>query len=147
MIRLAALFCGLLCGAGLIISGLFQPALLQGLANPAGAWDITLGLGIVSAFGVAAVILGLTRGRSRPLLGGEAEPIAEGQTGKAVVGGVLFGLGWGLAGFFPLAALVALGMFAPGAGLFLASVIGGMLVHDLVANRGRFRIEGLRSGG
>jgi len=147
MIRLAALFCGLLCGAGLILSGLFQPTLLQGAMNPAGTWDMTLGLGLLSAFGMAALVLALTRGLSRPVLGGETEPLTEGQTGKAVVGGVLFGLGWGFAGFFPLGAIVAIGLFAPGPAIFLATVIGGMILHDLVANRGRLRIEGLRSGG
>jgi len=147
MIRLAALFCGLLCGVGLILSGLFQPGLLQDLLSPDGVGDMTLGLGLLSAVGVAALVLVLTRGLSLPLLGGENERPAAGQTGKAVVGGVLFGLGWGLAGFFPLAALAALGLFAPGAAVFLASVLGGMVLHDLFANRGRFRAEGLRSRG
>ena len=147
MIRLAALFCGVLCGAGLILSGLFQPALLQGLFNPDGAPDLTLGLGLLSALAAAALVLALTRGLSRPLRGGQGEPLVNVSTGKAVAGGVLFGLGWGLSGFFPLAALVAIGLFAPGAAIFLASMLAGMLLHDIGANGGRIRFDRLRSSG
>ena len=147
MIRLAALFCGVLCGAGLILSGLFQPALLQGLFNPDGARDLTLGLGLLSAWAAAALVLALTRGLARPLLGGQGEPLVDVSTGKAVAGGVLFGLGWGLSGFFPLAALVAIGLFAPGAAIFLASMLAGMLLHDIGANGGRIRFDRLRSSG
>jgi len=147
MIRLAALFCGVLCGIGLIVSGLFQPALLKGFLMPEGVWNMTLGVGLGSAFGVAALVLALARHRTGPLLATETEPPAEGPTSKALLGGVLFGLGWGLAGYFPLAAVVALGLLAPGAVIFLTSVLGGMILFDLVANRGRLRAVGLRSRG
>jgi uncharacterized protein len=151
MIRLAALFCGLMCGAGVIMSGIYQPARLQGFVNPAGTWDASLGIVLVSAFCVAALVLALTRPLTRrlslPLLGGQAEPIVEESTRKTIAGGVLFGLGWGLASYFPLAALVALGLFSPGAAVFLTAVLCGMIFHDLVANRGWARIEGLRSRG
>ena len=147
MIRLAALFCGLLCGAGLILSGLFQPTLLQGLLNPDAERDLTLGLGLLSATGAAALVLALTRGLSRPVLGGQGEPLVDVPIGKAVSGGVLFGLGWGFSGFFPLAALVAIGLFAPGAAVFLVSMLAGMILHDIGANRGRIRLDRLRSSG
>jgi len=147
MIRLAALLCGMMCGAGMILSGLFQPVLLQGFAGPEGALDLSAGLGLLSALSVAVLVFALTRRLSRPYLGGEMEPFAEGPSWKSMAGGVLFGLGWGLAGYFPLAALVALGLFAPGAAIFLTAVLCGMIVHDLVVNQGGPRREGLRSRG
>jgi len=145
MIRLAALLCGLICSAGVIISGLFQPVVLQGLGNPAGIGIIAVGL--LSALIVAALVLVLARRLSLLLPGATNEPPPMGPTAKTVAGGLLFGFGWGLAGYFPLAALVALGLFAPGAVIFLASVLGGMVLHDLVANRGRLGVGGLRSRG
>jgi uncharacterized membrane protein YedE/YeeE len=147
MIRLAALFCGLLCGTGLMLSGLFQPKLLQGFLTPDGAWDLTLGIGLLSVLGAGALVLALAHRLSRPLLGGQGETLVDVPTGKALLGGVLFGFGWGLSGFFPLAAIVAIGLFAPGAAIFLASMLAGMLLHDIGANGGRFRLDRLRSSG
>ena len=147
MIRLAALFCGLLCGTGLMLSGLFQPTLLQGFLNPDGTRDLTLGIGLLSALGAGVLVLALTQRLSRRLLGGQGETLVDAPTGKALLGGALFGFGWGLSGFFPLAAIVAIGLFAPGAAIFLASMLAGMFLHDIGANRGRFRLGRLRSSG
>jgi len=147
MIRLAALFCGLLCGTGLMLSGLFQPALLQGFLTPDGPRDLTLGIGLLSLLGAGVLVLALTHRLSRPLLGGQDEALAGAPTGKALLGGVLFGFGWGLSGYFPLAAIFATGLFAPGAAIFLASMLAGMFLHDIGANGGRFRLDRLRSSG
>lgn len=147
MIRLAALFCGLLCGTGLMLSGLFQPTLLQGFLKPDGARDLTLGIGLLSVLGAGMLVLALTHRLSRPLLGGPGETLVDVPAGKALLGGVLFGFGWGLSGFFPLAAIVAIGLFSPGAAIFLASMLVGMVLHDIGANRGRFRLDRLRSSG
>jgi len=136
MIRLVALACGLLCGLGMVGSGAFRPSLSSEIVST-GSRDPTLGLGLLSALGVSVILLALTRRLSRPLLGGELEPVDSPAVWRGVVGGVLFGVGWGLAGYFPLAALVSLGLFAPGAAVFLASVLGGMILHDLVASGDR----------
>ena len=147
MIRLAALFCGLLCGTGLMLSGLFQPTVLQGFLKPDGARDLTLGIGLLSVLVAGVLVLTLTHRLSRPLLGGQDETLVDAPTGKALLGGVLFGFGWGLSGYFPLAAIVATGLFAPGAAIFLASMLAGMFLHDIGANGGRFRLDRLRSSG
>ena len=49
MIRLVALACGLLCGAGFVISGLHDPALLKALLMPGESWALALGLGLLTA--------------------------------------------------------------------------------------------------
>ena len=148
MIRLAALLCGLVCGAGVFLSGLFQPAVMSGSL---GVWALSIGAATLVALVVAALVLALsrplTRPLNRPLLGGEADPVAPAGTAKVVLGDLMFGLGWGLAGYFPLAALVALGVFAPGAAIFLAAVLVGMILHDLVAKGGMPRGEGRFSRG
>ena len=147
MIRLAALFCGLLCGTGLMLSGLFQPTLLRGFLTPDGAWDLTLGIGLLSVWGAGLLVVTLTHRLSRPCLGGQGETMVEAPTGKALLGGALFGFGWGLSGYFPLAAIAAIGLFAPGAAIFLASMLAGMLLHDIGSSRGRIRFDRLRSNG
>jgi len=135
MIRLAALACGLLCGIGMVLSGLFRPALLPGSPEPAGGWEPSLALGLLSALCVGGLVLAVTRGLQRPLLGGNTELIEAAPGRKVVAGGVLIGLGWGLAGYIPLAAVVSLALFAPGAAVFLISVLGGMLLYDIVLRR------------
>ena len=147
MIRLAALFCGLLCGTGLMLSGLFQPTRLQGFLTPDGARDLTLGIGLLSVWGAGLLVATLTHRLSRPCLGGQGETMVAAPTGKALLGGALFGFGWGLSGYFPLAAIAAIGLFAPGAAIFLASMLAGMLLHDIGANGGRIRFDRLRSSG
>jgi len=49
---------------------------------------------------------------------------------RLVLGGVLFGAGWGIAGFCPGPALVALGSGMGAAGVFVAAMLAGMVLHD-----------------
>jgi uncharacterized membrane protein YedE/YeeE len=49
---------------------------------------------------------------------------------RLVGGGILFGMGWGLGGFCPGPALVALGSGMGAAGVFVAAMLAGMLLHD-----------------
>ena len=49
---------------------------------------------------------------------------------RLVTGGLLFGMGWGIAGFCPGPALVALGSGMGSAGIFVAAMLVGMVVHD-----------------
>ena len=48
---------------------------------------------------------------------------------------MLFGIGWGLAGFCPGPALVALGLGAPKALAFVAAMLAGMLGFELFERR------------
>ncbi len=147
MIRLAALLCGALCGIGLALSGLFEPRVVQAFLGAGQAWSPAFGVVALSALVVGGALIYAARavpGRGGgTILGAEVAPVAGASAWKAVAGGALFGAGLGLAGYAPLTALVALGLFAPGAAIFLSSVLGGMILHDLVANRGRLqRITG-----
>ncbi|MFZ3118849.1 MAG: DUF6691 family protein, partial [Variovorax sp.] len=56
---------------------------------------------------------------------------------RLVGGSVLFGIGWGIAGFCPGPALVALGMGKTQALVFVAAMLAGMLVFELLERRRR----------
>jgi uncharacterized membrane protein YedE/YeeE len=43
---------------------------------------------------------------------------------------VVFGIGWGLAGFCPGPALVAFGAGINQAAIFVAAMLGGMVIYD-----------------
>lgn len=132
MIRLVALACGLLCGAGFVLSGLHDPALLQSVLMPGASWNLALGLGLLVAVVTAALVVALAGKDRAPLLGGQAEPVHGTKGWKPLVSALVFGFGWGLAGYFPLAALAAAGMFSPGAAIFLVSVLSGMILADVL---------------
>jgi uncharacterized membrane protein YedE/YeeE len=100
---------------------------------PQSALSLSLGLVLLIAIVVAGLVVTLSGNRSAPLLGGNVESVPGGTGWKPILSALLFGLGWGLAGYFPLAALVSAGLFSPGAAIFLASVLGGMIVHDVLA--------------
>jgi len=50
--------------------------------------------------------------------------------GRLIAGGLLFGAGWGIGGFCPGPALVALGSGMGAAGIFVLAMLVGMLLHD-----------------
>ena len=133
MIRLVALACGLLCGVGLAVGGLTDPSRLAGYLGVSGAWDPTLALASLVAIAVAlagfgiAALQGIAIGDQPEVL-----PAGHRHLPRLLAGSLLFGLGWGLSGFFPAAGLVAAGLFSTDAMLFLAAVLGGMGLHDLV---------------
>ncbi len=52
--------------------------------------------------------------------------------GRLVAGGLVFGVGWGLAGYCPGPALVAAGSGSLAALAFVAAMVAGMLLHDRV---------------
>jgi uncharacterized protein len=57
-------------------------------------------------------------------------PTARSIDARLLGGGVLFGLGWGIGGFCPGPALVALGAGVGPAALFAAAMLAGMALHD-----------------
>lgn len=125
---------GLLFGWGLLASGMADPRKVKAFLDVAGAWDPSLALVLAGAVGVAA--LAFLRARHRPLAwSGDAIELP----GQRVVdvplllGAALFGIGWGLAGFCPGPALVALSIGGDGSLWFVTAMLIGMLLHDLAA--------------
>ena len=99
---------------------------------PQASWGYSLGLGLLVAIVAASLVVIITGHRNTALLGGEVDPLQRAKGWKPLLSAVFFGLGWGLTGYIPLTAMVAAGMFSPGAAIFLGSVLGGMIVFDLL---------------
>lgn len=130
---------GLIFGLGLILAGMANPAkvlnFLDLAAIPAGRWDASLLF--VMAGGIAVTMLGyrLTFARGRPLLAERfALPSASRPDARLVSGAVLFGIGWGLAGFCPGPALVAALTGGAPALIFLAAMLAGMILARRLAS-------------
>ncbi|MAF03364.1 MULTISPECIES: YeeE/YedE family protein [Herbaspirillum] len=127
--NLAALAAGLLFGLGLIVSGMADPAKVLGFLDLAGQWDPSLALVMGGAIAIGLPAFTLARKRQRTLLGEPMQlPTARTIDRRLVLGSLLFGVGWGIAGICPGPALVLLGM-ASGKGLaFVLAMLAGMLL-------------------
>ncbi|AVS86442.1 hypothetical protein C8239_18165 [Paracidovorax avenae] len=131
---LAALAVGLVFGLGLIVSGMADPARVLGFLDVAGLWNPSLAFVMAGAVAVALVAFAIARRRGRTLLGGAPLrwPTARGLDGRLIGGALLFGAGWGLAGFCPGPALVGVGMGLHGAVVFVAAMLAGMALFELL---------------
>ena len=127
-----AFLAGLVFGFGLLVSGMANPAKVLGFLDLAGAWDPSLALVMVGAVAVAAVAFGLAGGRASALLGPMTLPANRDIDRRLVLGSLAFGVGWGLVGFCPGPALVAFGAGQIKAVVFVAAMVAGMVVFELV---------------
>jgi hypothetical protein len=132
MPMLASLLCGLLFGAGLLISGMVQPAKVIGFLDIFGAWDPSLAVVMMAALAVSVPGFMLAKGRSRPLLAPRSFwPRSDDIDRPLVIGSALFGIGWGLVGLCPGPALESLASLSPEVIVFVAAMAAGMVVRDL----------------
>ena len=128
---------GLVFGLGLILSGMANPAKVLGFLDLAGNWDPSLALVMGGAVAVAALAFALARRRPSSLLGLPLQVPQARQIDRRLVGGsLLFGIGWGLAGFCPGPALVALGMGEWKAAAFVLAMLAGMGLFELFERTG-----------
>lgn len=138
MIVLTSLLAGLVFGLGLIVSGMANPAKVLGFLDLAGRWDPSLAFVMGGAIGVGLVAFGMARRRTSSLLGESMRlPAASRIDRRLLTGGLMFGIGWGIAGFCPGPALVALGMGEIKAVIFVASMLVGMGIFEVLERRAR----------
>lgn len=132
MAAFTALLAGAVFGIGLILSGMANPAKVLGFLDLAGPWDPSLAFVMAGAILVGVVAFALARRRTVSWLGLQMRlPTATAVDRRLVGGSVLFGIGWGIAGFCPGPALVALGMGEPKALLFVVAMLAGMGLFEL----------------
>jgi hypothetical protein len=130
---LVAALAGGLFGAGLWVSGMTDTAKVLGWLDLFGAWDPTLAFVMGGAILPMAAAWAWSRGR-RPLLA-PAFPARHPPAFDRglILGSVLFGVGWGMAGLCPGPAIAALGWGGLGGVLFLVAMAGGMAAAPPVA--------------
>jgi len=130
---LTAILAGLLFGFGLMVSGMANPAKVLGFLDLAGRWDPSLAFVMAGAIAVGSLAFFFARRTRRSLLGLPMQlPASTTITPRLVLGSAAFGIGWGLAGFCPGPALVALGAGYPKAVGFVAAMVAGMTVFELL---------------
>ena len=131
MANLSALLSGLIFGLGLLLSGMANPAKVQGFLDITRSWDPSLAFVMGGAIAVASLAFALARRRERSWFGALIEwPRAAAIDSRLLAGGALFGIGWGLAGFCPGPALVAMSSGMGEAWIFGVAMVLGMAVYD-----------------
>ena len=87
---------------------------------------------------MSAIGFYLTRQRSAPLFGDNFQVPSNRKLDKRLVLGALgFGVGWGLAGFCPGPALVALGTGSLKPVVFVAAMLSGMVIFEMLERKKR----------
>ncbi|MFZ2737248.1 MAG: DUF6691 family protein [Burkholderiaceae bacterium] len=128
---LSALIAGLIFGLGLLVSGMANPAKVLGFLDLAGAWDPSLALVMVGAIAVGLITFSAAKRRTVSLLGAAMQlPTYKLINARLIVGSVVFGVGWGIAGFCPGPAVVALGLGELKALAFVLAMLLGMALFD-----------------
>ena len=127
---IAPLVCGLIFGAGLLISGMVQPSKVVAFLDIFGAWDPSLAVVMASALAVAVPGFMLASRRSQPWLAQQYFwPGKVAIDVPLVSGAALFGIGWGLVGLCPGPALESLATLSPGIIVFVVAMAAGMILH------------------
>jgi len=134
--RISEFLIGLLFGIGLILSGMTDPGKVISFLDLAGAWDPSLALVMGGAIMIGVFAFAIAKRRELTFMGTLLKLPQSRVIDKRLVGGsLLFGVGWGLAGFCPGPALVSLGAGQPKAVVFVLAMVAGMMLFELAEKR------------
>ncbi len=129
---LSSFLVGLIFGIGLILAGMTNPAKVIGFLDITGTWDPSLAFVMGGAILVAIVAFRFAKKRTANFLGGAMRmPTSDMIDKRLVIGSLLFGAGWGMAGFCPGPALTSVGTGNPKAVIFVIAMIAGMAIFEL----------------
>ncbi|MGX6646581.1 DUF6691 family protein [Maricaulaceae bacterium MS644] len=124
---LTSLLAGLIFGAGLIVSGMINPAKVQNFLDITGAWDPSLALVMGAALIVTGIGYKLVLRLPHPLFDTKFQiPALTAIDAKLLGGAAMFGLGWGLAGFCPGPAITAAALLRGEVFIFLAAMLAAI---------------------
>ena len=144
-----SLLAGLIFGYGLVISGMSNPAKVMNFLDiagiPSGRWDPSLAFVMAGAVAVAFAGFRALRGRKKPAFGDTFHlPTRTAIDMPLIAGSALFGIGWGLSGFCPGPALTSIVSFAPGALVFVVTMIAGLTLgsRTLSGSELRRKVQG-----
>lgn len=144
--RISEFGIGLVFGLGLMISGMTDPGKVLGFLDLAGLWDPSLAFVMGGAILVGVLAFAVARKRSSSVLGGAMQlPTARHIDRRLVLGSLLFGVGWGMAGFCPGPAIVSLGAGEPKAMVFVLAMLAGMGIFEWLEMRRTAGAAGLPS--
>ena len=130
-----ALLSGIVFGLGLILAGMSNPRKVLSFLDVTGLWDPSLIFVMAGAIGVGIVAFTIAKKRTKAFLGDVMHmPTKQDIDRKVIVGGLVFGIGWGIAGICPGPALVLLGAGSKQGIIFLIAMLIGIVVYSVINN-------------
>ncbi|CAG0977942.1 hypothetical protein MTYP_01593 [Methylophilaceae bacterium] len=131
-----SLLAGLLFGIGLILSGMTDPEKIIGFLDVSGNWNPSLMMVMIAALLPSVLAFTYAKRSERSWLGLPVHlPEARRIDRRLVLGSLVFGAGWGLAGYCPGPALSSIlsGRLEPL--IFVMAMLAGMAAYELIESR------------
>ncbi|MCH7307108.1 YeeE/YedE family protein [Acinetobacter sp. NIPH 1852] len=136
MKNIFAFLFGSLFALGLMLSGMSNPAKVLGFLDIFGQWDISLMFVMIGAIAVAIIPFQKAIRNPKTLFGEKITLPTNTQIDKKlVIGAILFGVGWGIAGVCPAPAITLIGLGYSQIWYFITAMLFGMFIHHLWAKR------------
>lgn len=137
MVSLVAFFAGIIFGFGIIGSGMVNPAIVLAFLDITGDWNASLLWVMGGAVAVGSIAFALAKKRKQSYLGSSMQiPAVTDIDSRLLLGSLVFGVGWGIAGICPGPALVLTGTGSIDAVVFLAAMLLGMGIYQIVQDHG-----------
>ncbi len=108
-----------------------NPEKVLGFLDIAGRWDPSLAFVMIGAIAIASIGFFVNRRIKKPLLELHKHlPTQQWVDRQLIIGSTMFGLGWGVDGFCPGPAIVAVGAAKSSAIVFSVAMLVGMLIYQ-----------------
>jgi hypothetical protein len=131
-----ALFCGLLFGLGLAVSGMTNPNKVLGFLDLTGDWDASLLLVLGGAVSVTAICFHFVLRQTKPICNDIFHlPKQTHIDARLIIGSILFGIGWGISGYCPGPGIALLAAPSLETALFLPAMLLGWVLHAVIFHR------------
>jgi uncharacterized membrane protein YedE/YeeE len=143
MIAIVAFLAGAVFGCGLLLSGMTNPANVMAFLDVTGHWRPALAFTMAAAVAIALPAYALTRHYGTSLRGHTIRTIDGTRLDSSLLlGGVIFGVGWGLSGICPGPGLILLSSRTLEAFVFVGGLVAGMFAAHAVRPKWITRREG-----
>jgi len=131
--KMISFLSGMIFGIGLSVSNMINPEKVLGFLDLFGQWDPSLIFVMTGAIIISAPIFFLFRNKNKPLFADNfAMPTLKSVDKNLIIGSITFGIGWGMVGFCPGAAISSLALLNTYSLFFVLSLLGGFLLTEFV---------------
>jgi uncharacterized membrane protein YedE/YeeE len=132
MSRVTSLIAGIIFGIGLTISEMINPAKVLGFLNLFGGWDPSLAFVMIGALVITTPFIFIYK-KQKPLFAESFSiPQKKDLDNKLIIGAVLFGAGWGLAGLCPGPAISSLALMNISSVIFVVAMFLGFYLSKFI---------------